>query len=100
MSDMQKVDTLERVTVLRREAEMKIPNADTTAITETTFAESGGVFAARFGGFERGAQRRFHCLLLCGQSGVVTFYYEAIGKTEQETDSRARPIFNSARIAS
>jgi hypothetical protein len=38
-------------------------------------------------------------LLLCSPSGVTTFYYEVIGMTQQEADSRARSIFNSAGVA-
>jgi hypothetical protein len=95
MSRDQRMETLARVHVLRRKAEAEVSGV---VLTETTFAESGGVFAARFAGFESATQRRFNCLLLCSQSAVTTFYYEALGMTEQESDARARPVFNSIRV--
>jgi hypothetical protein len=81
--------------VLRRKAEAEVSGI---VMTNTTFGESRGVFAARFAGFESASQRRFNCLLLCSQSGVTTFYYEALGMTEQEADARAKPVFNSVAV--
>jgi hypothetical protein len=99
MSDDEQISTIERVTELRRRAETETLGIAGVTMTETTFAESGGVHAARFGGVESASQRRFHCLLLCSSCSVTVFYYEAIGMTQQEADSRARPIFNSVAVA-
>jgi hypothetical protein len=99
MSENEQTATIRRVTELRRRAETETPGVAGVTMTDTTFAESGGVHAARFGGFESAPQRRFHCLLLCSQSGVTVFYYEVIGMTQQDSDSRARAIFNSAAVA-
>jgi hypothetical protein len=65
--------TLERVTELRRRAETETPGISGVTLTDTTFTESGGVQAARFGGIESGTQRRFSCSLLCSPSAVVVF---------------------------
>lgn len=99
LSTDEQIATLKRVTELRRRAETETPGISGVTMTDTTLAESGGVQAARFGGFQSGTQRRFSCLLLCSSSGVTVFYYEAIGLTEQESDARARAIFNSVGVS-
>ncbi len=95
----EQFETLKRVTELRRRAETETPGVSGVTLTETTFTESGGVQSARFGGIESGTQRRFSCLLLCSPSGVTVFYYEAIGLSQQESDVRARVIFNSVGVS-
>jgi hypothetical protein len=69
MSAHEQLATLQRVTELRRRAETDTPGVSGVAMTAATFAESGGVQTARFGGIESGTQRRFSCLLLCSSSG-------------------------------
>jgi len=91
--------TLKRVTELRRRAENETPGVSGITMTDTTFAELGGVQAARFDGVESGAQRRFSCLFLCSPSAVIVFHYEAIGLSQQESDVRARLIFNSVGVS-
>lgn len=91
--------TLKRVTELRRRAETEKPDVSGVTMTDTTFDESGGVQAARFGGIESGTKRRFSCLLLCSPSAVIVFYYEAVGLSQQEADACARIIFNSVRVS-
>jgi len=99
MSADEQLATLKRVTELRRRAETDTPGVSGVTMTDTTFAESGGVHAARYGGIESGSHRRFSCLLLCSPSAVTIFYYEAIGLTDQESDARARAIFNSVGVS-
>jgi hypothetical protein len=99
MSTDEQFATLKRLTELRRRAETDTPGVSGITMTDTTFAESAGVHAARFGGVESGSQRRFSCLLLCSPSAVTVFYYEAIGLTEQESDARARAILNSVGVS-
>jgi hypothetical protein len=99
MSADEQLETLKRVTELRRHAEVVAPGVYGITMTDTTFAESAGVHAARFGGVESGSQRRFFCLLLCSPSTVMVFYYEAIGLTEEESNARARAILNSVGVS-
>jgi len=99
LSADEQLEALKRFTEIRRRAETETPGVSGITLTETTFAESGGVHAARFGGIEPGTQRRFHCLLLCSASAVTVFYHEAIGLSEQESDARAKAIFNSVAVS-
>ncbi len=98
LSADEQLETLKRVTELRRRAETEASGVSGVTLTETIFTESGGVQAARFAGIESGTQRRFSCLLLCNPLGVTVFYYEAIGLSQQESDVRARVIFNSVGV--
>jgi hypothetical protein len=101
MSRDEQMNTLASVALLRRKNEVEVPGgAAGIVMTETNFGESQGVYAARFSGFESTSGRRFNCLLLCSQYAVTTFYYEALGMTEQESEARAKPIFNSIAVAS
>jgi len=95
MSSDQQMATLARAAVLRRKAEAEVSGV---VMSDTDFGVSAGVYAARFAGFEPASQRRFNCLLLCSQSAVTTFYYEALGMSEQESDARASPLFNSIAV--
>jgi hypothetical protein len=95
----EQLATLKRVTELRRRAETEKPDVSGVTMTDTTFDESGGVQAARFGGIESGTKRRFSCLSLCSPSGVIVFYYEAVGLSQQEVDACARVIFNSVGVS-
>ena len=98
MTNEEQITTLQRVTALRQRTEVGVAGSSAVALTEATFVTFGGVHAARYGGVERASQRQFHCLLLCSPSGVSVFYYEVIGATEQETEARVRPIFNSVAL--
>src|SRR5262249_39598447 len=90
--------TLNRLLEHRRQAESR--GADTAVtMTESALSETAGTHTARFSGFEPAAQRRFSCLLACGSSVAITFYYEAVGLSEQEADSRARLILDSVRVS-
>ncbi len=64
-------------------------------MTETTFGESQGVLAARYGGMEAAERRRFATLLLCSPVAITTYYYEGLGLTEAEFETGAKATMNS-----
>lgn len=99
LSTDNQIATLKRVTELRRRAETETPGVSGVVMTEATFANAGGIHAARFGGVETATQRRFHCLLLCSASAVTIFYYEAVGLDQSDAEARARAIFNSVGVS-
>jgi hypothetical protein len=80
---------------LRKKAESATPGVTAVTTTDTTFGESGGILAARYGGAEPAQHRRFPCLMLGSTSAFTIFYYEAVGLTQSETDARAKTIMNS-----
>ena len=99
MTQDKQAATLRRVAELRHKAEEDVVGSAGLTMTEVTFARSGEVHAGRYGGVEAATQRHFHCLLLCSPSAVTVFYYEAFGLSPEETESRARAIFNSVVVA-
>ena len=104
IGDTQKLDRDERVKAFRRIVEMrknvetKMPGFENVAVTEPSFAETGGILAARYSGVDAERQRRFHCLLLGSSRTIMIFYYEGIEMTETQSEDRARAIFNSITI--
>lgn len=99
LSTDEQLVTLKRVTELRQRAETETHGVSGVTMTDTTFVELEGVQAARFDGIESDTKRHFSCLLLYSPSGVIVFYYEAIGLSQQESDVRARVIFNSVKVS-
>jgi len=94
----EKAATFRRWVNKRRDLETRVPGTEGAKVTEPIFGESGGVFAARYTGFDPSSQRRFHCMLLASSSAFEIFYYEAEGMTEQAAEDRAKPIFKSVDI--
>ena len=94
----QQLTTLERVTEHWRRAEREMPDAPDITMTDPTFAEFAGIHVARYNGAEPASHRCFHCLLFCGPTAVTIFYYESICLSEEESELRARPIFDSIGI--
>jgi hypothetical protein len=95
MSSDEQTDTLNRVVGHHRRAQTEMPDAPAVTMTEATFAESGGVLAARYGGIETAGHRRFASLLLCNPVAVTIYYYEGLDSTEAEFEAGARTTMNS-----
>jgi len=95
LSPEEQRQTLERMTEIHRNVQTKMPGMDAITMSDTTFGESGGTIAARYGGVDLPHQRRFWSLLLSSPVAVTVFYYEAVGMSEAETDARARAVMNS-----
>jgi hypothetical protein len=95
MSGDEQTDTLKRIVEISRRGETEVARESALTISETTFAESHGVLAARFGGIEAANHRRFARLLLCSPWAVTTYYYEDLDSTEAEFESEARATMNS-----
>lgn len=73
--------------------------ADTVVtLGEPVFSDGAGTAAVRYSGEETASRRRFTCLIACGGSAAVAFYYESIGLSQQEADTRARTILDSASV--
>jgi hypothetical protein len=87
--------TIERMVEISRRVQTKVPGITAITMTDATYGESEGVLAARYGGIEPARQRRFHCLLLSSPVAVTSFYYEAVGLTDADSEARARTIMNS-----
>jgi len=87
-----------RLAELRRHAESAAPGLTAVTTTDTTFGESGGILAARYGGAEPAVHRGFVCLMLGSTTAFTVFYYEAVGLTQSETDARAKTIMNSVVV--
>jgi hypothetical protein len=99
MSTDERSKMFKRLAELRKHAESAMPNGLTAVTTtDTTFGESGGILAARYGGTEPAVHRRFICLMLGSTSAFTVFYYEAVGLTQSETDARAKTIMNSVVV--
>jgi hypothetical protein len=98
MSADERSKTFKRLAELRKHAESATPGLTAVTTTDTTFGESGGILAARYGGTEPAARRHFVCLMLGSTSAFTVFYYEAIGLTESESDGRAKTIMNSVVV--
>jgi hypothetical protein len=98
MSADERSKMFKRLAELRKHAESATPGLSAVSTTETTFGESGGILAARYGGTEPAAHRRFMCLMLGSTSAFTVFYYEAVGLTQSETDARAKTIMNSVVV--
>ena len=90
--------TFNRVLELRRQAETDGLAPSAVTMTAPIVSEQVGIHSGRYGGFEAASQRRFSCLLICSSSTVATFYYEAIGRPQNEADARASSILDSARL--
>lgn len=82
----------------RRDTETKIEGASGISVGEPLYAESHGIMAARYEGFDSGRRRRFHCLILASSSAFEMFYYEALDMPVSVVQDRARLIFDSADI--
>jgi hypothetical protein len=98
MSADERSKMFKRLAELRKHAESATPGLTAVTTTETTFGESGGILAARYGGTELAVHRRFMCLMLGSTSAFTVFYYEAVGLTQSETDARAKTILNSVVV--
>ena len=98
-TEEQQHQTIERMAEIHRRVESKVPGVTALTMTETTFGESNGILAARYGGIEPATGRRFHTLLLCSPLAVTVYYYEALGLSEADAASRARAIMNSIAVA-
>jgi hypothetical protein len=98
MSTDERSKMFKRLAELRKHAESATPGLTAVTTTDTTFGESGGILAARYGGSEPAVQRRFMCLMLGSASAFTVFYYEAVGLTQSETDARAKTIMNSVVV--
>jgi hypothetical protein len=98
MSADERSKTFKRLAELRKHAETAMPGLTSVMTTDTTFGESEGILAARYGGTEAAAHRRFMCLMLGSTSGFTIFYYEAVGLTQSETDARSKTIMNSVVV--
>jgi hypothetical protein len=99
MADDEQAGVLRRVAELRQKAEEDTVGSAGLRMTDATFARSGAVHAARYAGVEAATQRHFHCLSLCSPSAVTVFYYESLGMSQEEAESRAKVIFNSVVVA-
>jgi hypothetical protein len=98
MSADERSKMFKRLAELRKHAESATPGLTAVTTTETTFGESGGILAARYGGTELAVHRRFMCLMLGSTSAFTVFYYEAVGLAQSETDARAKTIMNSVVV--
>ena len=98
MSADERSKTFKRLAELRKHAETGTPGLTSVTTTDTTFGESEGILAARYGGSEPALHRRFMCLMLGSTSAFTIFYYEAVGLTQSETDTRAKTIMNSVVV--
>lgn len=98
LSKDEQSQTLVRVVEMHRSVWTKLPGLTPVTMTETTFGESAGVLAARYGGIEPARHHRFSCLVLCSPWAVTVFLYEATGLSEAESDARARTIMNSIAL--
>lgn len=63
---------------VRKNAESATSGMTAVTTTDTGFSESGGILAARYGGTEPAANRRFVCLILGSTSAFTVFYYEGV----------------------
>ena len=90
--------TLNRMAELHRKVVTKVFGPAALTMYDTTFGETNGVMAARYGGTETATHRRFHSLLLCSPLAVTVFFYEAVGLPEKEADARAKAIMNSIAV--
>lgn len=98
MAREQRRSAFDKLVELRHRAETKMPNGPKgVKVTAPILAGADGIFVARYGGSDD-TGRQFRCLLLGGNRAVTIFYYESVGMTESEADTRARPIFNSIHI--
>ena len=95
LSTEEQHQTINKMADIHRRVQTKVPGVTALTMTETTFAESDGILAARYGGIETATGRRFHTLLLCSPLAVTVYYYEALGLSEAEASNRARAIMNS-----
>jgi hypothetical protein len=98
MSADERSKTFKRLAELRKHAESAAPGVAAVTTTDTTFGESGGILAARYGGTEPAVHRRFVCLMLGSASAFTVFYYEAVGLTQSEADARAKTIMNTVVV--
>jgi len=98
MSTDERSKMFKRLAELRKHAESAMPGLTAVTTTDTTFGESEGILAARYGGTEPAVHRRFMCLMLGSTSAFMVFYYEVLGLTQSETDARAKTIMNSVVV--
>jgi hypothetical protein len=93
-----KVARFKRLVGKMRIVDARAAEPAVVTLEEPLFGESGGTLAARYTGYDAAHQRRVHCLLLASSSAFETFYYEAVGLSEQAAVDRAKAIFNSVDI--
>jgi hypothetical protein len=98
MSADERSKTFKRLAELRKHAETGTSGLTPVTTTDTTFGESEGILAARYGGSEPAVHRHFMCLMLGSTSAFTIFYYETVGLTQSETDTRAKTIMNSVVV--
>ncbi|MGD0568347.1 MAG: hypothetical protein ABSA78_08070 [Candidatus Sulfotelmatobacter sp.] len=91
----ERFKSFKRLTELRKHAEAATPGLTAVTTTDTTFGDSGGILAARYGGTQPTVHRRFMCLMLGSTSAFWVFYYESVGLAGSESDARAKTIMNS-----
>lgn len=98
MGTEQRSAAFKKIVALRHDVETKMPDgAKGVKVTDPSFAEKGGILAARYGGSDA-AGRQFRCLLLGGSRAITIFYFESIQLNASAADARARAIFNSITV--
>jgi hypothetical protein len=98
LSRDQRMQAMRRLVTLRRGAETEASGAASLELTSTRYGEADGILAARYGGSDPATGRRFNCLVLGGESAVTFVYYESLELAPQQSDARARTIFNSVSV--
>jgi len=98
LSREQRMQAMRRLVALRRGAETEASETASVELTAARYGEADGILAARYGGSEPATGRRFHCLVLGGESAITFVYYESLGLAQQQSDARARTIFNSVSV--
>lgn len=98
MDTEQRSAAFKKIVALRHDAETKMPDGPKgVKVTDPSFAEKGGLLAARYGGSDA-AGRRFRCLLLGGSRAITIFYFESLRPDDGAADAKARVIFNSITV--
>jgi hypothetical protein len=96
LSRGQREKTMRRVIELRRQSEEAA--AASVRLSATRFGNAGGILAARYSGTEPDTGRRLHCLVLGSKRAITFVYYESLTLPPQQSDARARSIFNTVAV--
>lgn len=93
---------LGEVLELRRKAELQTSTEDANRsdlrISENGFGASGVVLAGRFGSTWNAGKGRAETLVLVGPSQVTIFYFETLGLSTEQFETRAREILDSVGV--
>ena len=98
MNHQDKAERFKKWVSKRRDIETRLPDFKDVVVNDPSFAEINGTMGARYWGFDKKRNRRFHCLILASNSAFEIFYYEAVNLTAAAVESRAKAIFNSVNI--